>query len=328
MRVIFKIKFKFQAPWKLNKIWVQECIYDEFKLALSRKCNTKKSSGCSETKLSDNEFIIEGKHFLIDFSEDILNTEKTNHHTVLVEAYRTNKELISLLNTKDYFLSLWASDISEANEIVYSIATPVVWINDYGCFYGPPKASQAIFSDVSIQRDEYLKHSHWLFKEDFKELNDRLDKWKMLSYEKRKEIINNVLFKKAICDEIFQFIDDINQPDPYKFIDITDRKVCVGIDSVHDSVKYLDIDEDSLIAVCKALLHGNIYVICRQPIGYEFKNILDALFDVGVPILIDSVDSSLKRMDSDKVEIELISFYIYLLKTRVIMSNYGTIFAN
>ncbi|KAJ0176824.1 hypothetical protein K1T71_008003 [Dendrolimus kikuchii] len=324
------------APWKLSKIWIQECIYDEFKLALVRKCHIKKSDASSnETKSSESEFIFEEKRLLIDCTENSPNIAKSNLHTITVEAYRTNKELITLINDNSLFLSLWASDISEANEIAYAVTTPVVWINDYGCFIGPPKASQAIFSEVSSHEDEIYKHMYWLDKTSITVMSENLNKWKKLSYEKRKETIQNVISAKmedmtvkGHIDEVSKWIHEINQPDPYKFIDITKGKICVGIDSIPEDDTYFDFKQTSVVDALQVLLHGSCIIIGAHTELYQ-KDIFDALLKAGVPVISEISIKEEKEESSQRRQVKLLlPYYINTLKTRVIISNYGTIFAN
>lgn len=140
------------APWKLNKIWVQECIYEEFKMALTRKCNVaNQNSESSDRTLRADEITIEDKIFSLDSIDPTPKATSDNVQIIAVEAYRTTKELISLIKAEHPYLSLWGSDISEVNEIAFAVPTPVVWINDYARFFGPPKASQAIYAHLNSQ---------------------------------------------------------------------------------------------------------------------------------------------------------------------------------
>lgn len=110
---------------------VQESIYEEFKSVIAWNCKSKEDDGKElsvnvESKCTD-VFKYKNKLFLLDFVGKLEELDKDDKNVILVEAYRTTNELLSLINKspKRNCISLWASGISEANEISLNIDAPL-----------------------------------------------------------------------------------------------------------------------------------------------------------------------------------------------------------
>ncbi|XP_045452683.1 uncharacterized protein LOC123661788 [Melitaea cinxia] len=137
-------------PWNIETIYVQECILDQFKERIEWKTKEPASDvdktiikSCSSVSSSFHRFEFAG------------NIKKISNNSIIIEAYRTNKELISFMSEiKTLGVSLWSSDVAESNEIAFNIKANIVWINDFGRFDGPPVASQAFYSSVFNYGDE------------------------------------------------------------------------------------------------------------------------------------------------------------------------------
>ncbi|XP_045452681.1 uncharacterized protein LOC123661785 [Melitaea cinxia] len=140
-------------PWHIETIYVQECVLDQFKKRIEWK--TKEPASDVDKmiiKYCSSVRVYEDKMYLFEF---VGNIKKISKNSIIIEAYRTNKELISIMSEiKTLGVSLWSSDVAESNEIALNIKANFVWINDFGRFDGPPVASQAYYSSVFNYADE------------------------------------------------------------------------------------------------------------------------------------------------------------------------------
>ncbi|XP_030040555.2 uncharacterized protein LOC115455902 [Manduca sexta] len=87
-------------PWSLKALLIQESVYEEFQRALEWKCNV---NGSDEQRLcpqlqqaSADVQVAGGKIFLLDYMGRDVKHPKL--HPVLVSAYRTTKELLSIMS--------------------------------------------------------------------------------------------------------------------------------------------------------------------------------------------------------------------------------------
>lgn len=304
------------VPWKLQRIFVQESVYQQFQNALIWKCNLNKQEKSKSTISSSDTLEYNGRLFILD----MLGTTELKPGTVVIEAYRTRKELKIMLNQyRPHYLSLWASDIAEINEIAHSVSAHIVWVNNFGDFRGPPKVTEALFH---YKNDSIVMN--------VRELPELRESWLKLNCEARREILCNALDACATADTadkkiVYQIIKkdlqkvDINAPSA--FIDVGKDYVCLGINT--PSTKIFNRKSDFLTtAFFTSVLKGNAYVLsCKSN-----SQIADIFRKAGIPIIFsEECDDSTKgsvvyNYDYDNDEVTQ--------SIKVIWTNSGTIFAN
>ncbi|KAH9631728.1 hypothetical protein HF086_014729 [Spodoptera exigua] len=137
----------------------------------------------------------EGRTFLIDPVQVV----EAQQSFVIVEAYRTAKEVISILQQDEpHYLSLWINGIAQINEFTQNTNAAVVWVNNIGDIRGPPLVARALHP---VLQDKY--HSTTIFNEK----NDRIAKlvklsqpWSKMDLDSRRDILMNVLQKYMLSD--------------------------------------------------------------------------------------------------------------------------------
>ncbi|KAJ2945754.1 hypothetical protein O0L34_g596 [Tuta absoluta] len=307
-----------EYEWKLKRIYVQESVYERFKNTLSWKCTLKPSGDQAYEDVSPQSsevFICEQKVFLLDYA-GALEQIKDTKHVILVEAYRTNKELLSMLK-KDVpsCVSLWSNDLSESNEIAYGLKVNIIWINDYGEFNGPLKVSQALFN-------YHRKSREALNGAGADKLLKMADKWSKLNFTDRVEIINNNLY---VCNDLM--LDKLNavkvllNSENNQTVKIDKGKMWVVIDEPNNFVfqRVTDSVQDiQLVKMLTILAHGSVCVwTADEHSDARIVNILTKLENANLPIArYESLGELHGNVPSS------------LYQTRVVCSNYGTIFAN
>ncbi|XP_050352924.1 uncharacterized protein LOC126775168 [Nymphalis io] len=301
-----------QYPWHFKKIFVQECALNRFKKSLEWK--TKKPSGDVEEQLvraCTSVHVYEGKLYLFEYAGDVNNV---SHNSIIIEAYRTNKELMSIMATiKPFCVSLWSSHVSESNEIAFGLETNIVWINDYGCFEGPPVTSQAFYS---------LLHRH-LDKERMtgfpvKDVLKIRETWLKLEMSTRLVKMSKVAdkfmnhFKDEQCFRINSNNSNIS----------VGNKLCIA---TREPVNVIVVN----ITTCRSvydlmnfIVDGGAVVLILENNASEINEIsklYQALKDIGAPVLLaDGKDYNLVKIQKDQLK----------YNTKVVWASIGTIFAN
>ncbi|CAH0696097.1 unnamed protein product [Spodoptera exigua] len=186
-----------QVPWYLRRILVQESVYKQFKDALNWKCSLKNNekNAVGPSVLCSQALTYEGRTFLIDPVQVV----EAQQSFVIVEAYRTAKEVISILQQDEpHYLSLWINGIAQINEFTQNTNAAVVWVNNIGDIRGPPLVARALHP---VLQDKY--HSTTIFNEK----NDRIAKlvklsqpWSKMDLDSRRDILMNVLQKYMLSD--------------------------------------------------------------------------------------------------------------------------------
>ncbi|XP_075977348.1 uncharacterized protein LOC142977356 [Anticarsia gemmatalis] len=126
------------VPWKLRRVLVQENVFEQFKRAVARR---------GPPGVAGRAFYAEGD------GEERTGGEAGEAERVPVEAYRSDKEALALLRRlAPHYVSLWAADVARVNLFAHGLAAPVVWVNGYGVFGGPPELSEAIYSGAAPLR--------------------------------------------------------------------------------------------------------------------------------------------------------------------------------
>lgn len=288
------------------------------------KCNTRPSQVTVEPRvksLCSEVFSYDQKVFFIDYAgnRDDLNEEL--YLPVMVEAFRTTKELLSMLKEyKPWAVSIWSSDVAEANEIAFGGSSPLVWINDCDSFAGPPKASQVFYSCLHPD----LLHCEGNNDVVKKALELRRT-WCKKSVAVRIEELRSALKKlqprsKFIEELLFSFNksqENISLKDTDKFVEVENGRICVGIEEPAGVVlldKSCSYNLKMLIDVFVYMVRGNA-VVYNPKLSTELLNLLRELERSKLPILEEQPDS-------------FPHWYSIADKTKVVWTNYGTTFAN
>lgn len=277
---------------------MQESVFEEFKDAL-----TARSRGPAGDTLVAGD-----KTFLIEW----LAGSGSRPAGVPAHAYRTTKELLSLLRTP--YLSVWAAETALSHEIALRAPACTVWLNEYASFDGPPRSALSVF-DLS-----YNVPTQYTCSDKFKET---LKAWGQLETADRLEIIVGAL--KASRNLVFEDLEALMSDFTLKWssgdvLHVNDKTVCFGIQNklcVYLS-KYFGsetvISNRWLFVLLKVLVNGNA-VVCPN---LNYITFTENLMKMGVPIEHGECNAD-KRM----VPISMIKE-----RLKVIRTNYGTIFAN
>lgn len=312
----------------MSKILVQESVYEQFKQTLRWKCGLKDSLASFEERLNSQclKFSYKQKHFLIDSIDYIkpLPEEYNLIQYISVEAYRTTKELFSLVTKLDpYCLSLWSSDYSGANEIAFGVSVPIVWINNFGTLDGPEKASQSLFRVM----EEKNNLKYWVNKDEFVRFSVNQQSWNKMSYMKRVEILQKALktFKQENDGQI-EFVKKLEKEillwDPRnELIEIENGRICV----VEDKIRGVMAASKNFMSSVKLVLQGTLIVCIEKSLSENEKNLINCFEKEHIPIkILDGVISL--NPSSPGVQVGL-SLGI-CRKIKAVWSNFGTIFAN
>ncbi|CAH0401684.1 unnamed protein product [Chilo suppressalis] len=300
-------------PWQLRRILVQENVYTTFKNAMRWK--TQQDLG-EQTKFSAESFSYKGKQFFLDYTQ----TDRINEY-IAVESYRTTKELLTLLNKyNNFYMSLWTSSLVESNEITHYASSDIVWINHFGVFDGPPQASQAIYGAVFLiycPLVRFFVSKNW---------STQQKDWLKLSFHERCSKIN---FCLSECYENFpqlhQFLTCLRdwQPDS---VYSDNGKTCVCTTKPRNMICYKKIkqeDSSGVKSVIRLLALG--YAIIDNSESDVVADFTRKMSAIGAPILTFSTsefENSVAIEAADLINDD------FLCRTKVVYSNFGTIFAN
>ncbi|XP_047031407.1 uncharacterized protein LOC124638480 [Helicoverpa zea] len=306
-----------QVPWRLRKILVQESIYIHFKDALRWKCNLHKSGSelPQSSVLCSESLSYGGRMFLID---PVVPTEE-QPGVVPVEAYRTAKEMISLVQQdRTRYLSLWANGVAEVNEVTHATRAPVLWVNSIADFRGPPQVSEAVFA-CTYDEEILIKKCNKVAK-----LCDEAQVWLKMDIESRRDILNNALDKYASADPTNKIFKEIKKSledcKVNSFVDVGKDYVCMGI-SQPRGILGIETSESFFDSInFMSLLQGNAFILYSGA-HYHDQPKLDILQQAGVPVL------NIGKRHSGNFVVTAIRFYPNT-RTRVVWTNSGTIFAN
>lgn len=198
-------------------------MYRQFKDALTWKCNLKEKKGDTLVSniLCSGTLTYDGRTFVIDPVE-LLNDQLA---VVPVEAYRTRKEMLSMIQKcETHYLSLWSNGIAGINEVTHRSGSPIVWVNNLAEFRGPLQISNAIYSDMFDElKIKECKNTSALLQ--------ALKEWREVSFEKRKSILYRLL-QDMDTTERAQSAGYIRESlvdcEMKSFVDEGDDYVCVG----------------------------------------------------------------------------------------------------
>ncbi|XP_046970312.1 uncharacterized protein LOC124537491 [Vanessa cardui] len=297
-----------QSPWHFKKIFVQECALSRFKKALEWK--TKKPSGDVEqlVKSCTSVHVYEEKLYLFEFAGDV---DRISSNAIIIEAYRTNKELMLIMAAiKPFCVSLWSSHVAESNEIAFGLETNIVWINDYGCFEGPPVTSQAFYSLLHRNMDKSRMPS-------FPDVLKIREKWLKSQMTTRLLKMSKVVekFKTNMKDEKCFRINCNNSNVS------VGNKLCIAI---REPVNVITVN----ITTCRGVheymdfvINGGAVIFILKTITPERNEIIklcQALKDIEAPVVLVDDKNSPDEMFQEQLR----------YNTKVVWSSIGTIFAN
>lgn len=302
-----------KAPWRLQIILVQESVSQQFKDAMTWKCKENESSNTLEYN---------GRVFHLDQ----LGMNNLEESDVYIDTYRTTKELLSLLaEHPSFYLSLWANNIAEINQIIYSVPTPVVWVNNFADFRGPSKVTEAFYPYAK------LKTKQCGFREnvEFDELLKLRKSWLKITIEARREIVCKVL---TSCDlaEVSSIASVMNCTND-SFVYVDKDYVCTGISNALDKPIYIENAEEAYenVEFYESIVLGNTYIVSLGVIDENWIEIIKKLKAAKVPIahvrkadvIDDSKDFVLYKNDYKMPKQTARTM-------RIIWTNSGTTFAN
>lgn len=307
----------FQAPWKLGHIYVQESVYDEVKDALAAKCSRDLNPDCLDA------FSVNGKLFVCDELVAELGTSEATQGRVPVEAYRTAKELCALLQHHPTpSLSLWAADSQLAHEVALDAPAPLVWINDYASFHGPPASSLPVYEQIFPRRENYVVEpiangfvSRWT-------------DWRKLTKNQRTHLIVDNLQGLPTAPEdtydsdVYNILNVIMKARDDSFVSVEDGKICFGVQRQmrnEDIVNICESKETSIANHIISVINGA--AIINYSSAQSTLQILKSLELSGVPVLWDAD----RKRAGPRVCVRQNQM---TKKLKVVRSNFGTIFAN
>ncbi|XP_047030630.1 uncharacterized protein LOC124637935 [Helicoverpa zea] len=303
-----------EAPWRLRKILVQESVYKNFKDALRWKCNLHKSGSepPQSSVLCSESLSYGGRMFLID---PVVPTEE-QPGVVPVEAYRTAKEMISLVQQdRTRYLSLWANGVAEVNEVTHATRAPVLWVNSIADFRGPPQVSEAVYSHIFDQELSVKKDAQ------IAKLINLSQSWSKLDLNSRRDVLNGVLDIVIEKYDPTSFTKDVKYAltdcTMKSFFDVGQDYVCMGISQAVGILGVYFEGNAITLENMKSLLRGNALILYDR----RANNVsLEEFENAGVPYIYVG-----KHEEGD---FKVIRSSLSDTRTRVVWSNMGTIFAN
>lgn len=274
--------------WKLQRILVQESMFEAFKKALATLVKPSNqfealNRGSTELVMTDN------KMFWINVLEQenavrvLCGEQAASPHIIFVKAYRNVPELLSLLT--DYMpkvVSLWTSDIAEANDITHGITSSLVWVNTFGNFDGPPALSQWFYTDISIFHFCAIK----VCSVD-ENIGSLVQPWKSYDMEKRLNLIYQVLEmyrQKDESNDILKLQESISQFRIDQSVYCYKGSIVIILELPSDMVYYYRRpcqSYEDLKGVIQLLVKGDALLVdCAEPV----LGLMRALRDAGVPV--------------------------------------------
>lgn len=282
------------------------------------KCNIRPSKVTVEPRVKSfcsEVFAYDHKMFLIDYAGNPDDLSEELYLPVMVEAYRTTKELLSLLKQRSpWALSVWSSDVAEANEVAFGVNSPLVWINDYGVFTGPPRASQVFYSNV-------YKANHYDMTKEELELRNA---WCKLSVADRVDasraafvkVVSDLDLRKQLLLDFDRLQERVSVKEIVKFVEVENGRICVGTEEPVGIVRFRDFsnyDLNNLVDLLVSIIRGTV-VVTNRDLKNKYAHLIYELKRNKLP-----VSRQITLLPSPTWS---------LYRTKVLWTNYGTIFAN
>ncbi|XP_061715313.1 uncharacterized protein LOC133523655 [Cydia pomonella] len=309
-------------PLPLTRLLVQENVFEEFMITLDWKCKLNhKESGLVMQELvqkCSKLFRYGDKLFLINYFGCYIR--QGSEQVVLVEAFRSVKELLSLVpKYKQLCLSIWASSVSEANEIALHVDVPIIWVNDYCNFTGSDEISKAIYKRIDSVNVTVKVNSS------IDKMLKKQGQWLKKSFNERCDAVLKVIKSKdfSLGDKIEPEILNwkINN-----FICINNDTMILGFNVPDKVVLYNTFGTVAVPSPCfdniiRALINGSAVIIASKPKNEE--EIFIAFEIEGIPVSFVDEEETNKLED---IKVPLGDSWCF--QTKVIWTTYGTIFAN
>lgn len=311
-----------QVPWYLRRVLVQESVYKQFKDALNWKCSLKKNENnpVLPSALCSQALTYEGRTFLIDPVEVV----EEKQSVITIEAYRTTKEMISMLQQDEpYYLSLWINGIAQINEVTQSTKSSVVWVNNIGDIRGPPHVGRTLYPSFVHQICYVLS---------FDDKNDKILKlvklskpWSKLDLESRRDILINVLrkcipFNSTLVNDYNSVRNSVMNFTNESFVQAGKDYTCRGIWTPVDFIA-IPGTKLSFSLVVNLVLQGNALVVCEDAVSEKvwYPKLLE---EAGVPVV------TVKECRTGNFKAKKYCEDNGTRSLQVIWTNSGTIFAN
>ncbi|XP_032520174.2 uncharacterized protein LOC116772187 [Danaus plexippus] len=312
-------------PWALRKIFVQENAVERFTTTMTWKEEKQMEVTSAGKSKSDTDreisYFFGEKTFLMKPGRDSTEHDK---NVVILEAFRTVKELIGLLaNEKPFALSIWCSDISETNELTHNVDASIVWVNDFANFEGPPRSSQAFFSLIDI----YFSSQHIEQFPEMAELTKLKESWLELSVEQRRAVVRDALAKidRNQSKKMLDVLDDMTT-EMESFVYLTKNMIATGIElqpqAMMPSAMY---DHGLESSIMSHIIKGGAILLHIPPRDLPVKSkdisymFYDNLRNMAGPVLF--LEKEYKIGDVSVIRHPIKRY-------KVIWTNFGTIFAN
>ncbi|XP_059057610.1 uncharacterized protein LOC131851180 [Achroia grisella] len=317
-----------QHPWSLKRIFVQENVYETFKKCIEGKSKLKEQENAKVTedvkKLANELYVYKNKVFMFDFAGDYDSLVDSTVHNICVEAYRTTKEVLSLIQNVN-FLSLWSSDIAEAHEIAVAAPSTLIWVNDIDNMDGPPFICRWL---PTLHYNLFYKETNYKLILSKKSIVTSFTTWGSKYDTKRRskiiwEAFNN--FKSeditSSANELVKLVEkEILHVQSHNSLEIDNGTMYMSVGLPVGVLPLAVTKLEDVLIMIRSLLLGNGCVIYKgdtdvTKILPRFRSFLETLIKAGVPVL-----------DSTKDEASSVKENYVTYKT--IVSNFGTIFAN
>ncbi|CAH0713077.1 unnamed protein product, partial [Brenthis ino] len=238
-----------QRPWRVRRIFVQENVIKRFENALAWKSDKVDSTENSNYQKSSSVYSYENKTFLFEFvgSIDIGNA-------TIIEAYRTVKELFSLLNKINPFcVSIWSNNVAESNEIAHESKATIIWINGFG-HVDSPHLANAYYSFLHQNIDQSITNSIHN-SDNTKQVLNLKREWLKLDKDVRFKIIHK-LFRSGIDRLILDSNDSFN----------VGKNICIAIRKPVDFI-YLKLKSDFPLSEehLRYVMDGGVIIFLHTP---------------------------------------------------------------
>lgn len=270
----------------------------------------------SNNQKSSSVYSYESKTFLFEYvgPNDIGNA-------TIIEAYRTVKELLSLLNKINPFCcSIWSNNIAESNEIAHETKATIVWINGFGHVDNPHLANA--FYSLSHQNIDKSITNSIQNSDNTKQLLNLKREWFKLDERVRLKIMLNLL--KSFAQDGWtvgnRLILDSN--DSYN----VGKKICIAIRKPVDFIYLkLKIEGDFPLGDehLRYVINGGVIIFLHVPteghVNDDTLKIFTQFEAMKVPIMLREINVNVDHICDGR---------LLMYKTKIIWSSIGTIFAN
>ncbi|XP_072942422.1 uncharacterized protein [Epargyreus clarus] len=304
--------------WGIRRILVQESAIDRFKKAMAWKSKSRLDIDTELKSQCSDLYHYDGKIYLYEY----VGTQ-SDINVVIIEAFRTVKELISFIEFYSPFcVSLWSSGVAECNEIALGVSAPLVWVNDYGLLGGPAEFYQVYYSQISISSAAQNAELELAYLE----VCELQKAWEKLTILERKNKTLRLLETSTLNYQKKLLISRVEAgPKSNYFAYVAKNGLVIGINKLHNvyTVRWhlnLDIVSDlveRLIAGSGFLIRPNPQSAPASDEHKDFMSIITILSNSDLPIRVKDFETT-GELDT----------YPLAQKTKLVYTTFGTVFAN